>query len=93
MSEPSDAELADWLLAVKKRFVPGRTGYDWDDRMKIDMIAERLSRRAEYERAAEREACAKIAEGFDIEGVRNHGSVIARAIRAQPTGPKQAGEP
>lgn len=33
--------------------------------------------------AAEREACAKIAEGFDIEGVRNHGSIIARKIRTQ----------
>lgn len=33
--------------------------------------------------AAEREACAKIAEGFDIEGVRNHGSFIARKIRTQ----------
>ncbi len=33
--------------------------------------------------AAEREACAKIAEGFDIEGVRNHGTFIANQIRAQ----------
>ena len=40
-------------------------------------------------RATEREACAKIAEGFDIEDIRNHGSVIARRIRTQPTDPKQ----
>lgn len=41
--------------------------------------------------AAEREACAKIAEGFDIEGVRNHGSFIARKIRTQNEhDPKQA---
>ena len=44
--------------------------------------------------AAEREACAKIAEAFDIEGVRNHGSFIARKIRTQAgNGPKQAAAP
>jgi len=81
MSAYTDLELAEWLSSVKQRFVSGRTAGEWHDRAKIDMIVERLRNRSEYTRAEEREACAKIAEGFDIDGVRNHGSVIARAIR------------
>lgn len=38
--------------------------------------------------AGEREACAKVAESFDIAGVRNHGSFIAGKIRAQSNGLK-----
>ncbi len=44
--------------------------------------------------ATEREVCAKIAESFDIEGVRNHGSFIARKIRTQNgNDPKQDRSP
>lgn len=43
MSRPhTNEELADWLLSRKNRFVPGSTGYDWDDRFTIDLIVERL---------------------------------------------------
>jgi hypothetical protein len=38
----SNDELADWLMARVRRYVPGRTGHDWDERDRLTLIASRL---------------------------------------------------
>lgn len=85
-SEASDEALAEWLQERVKRFVPGRTGYDWDDRFALGEIVARLHSRAAA-RLQAYERCAKVAEGFAADLADGLGDPepaleIAAAIRA-----------